>query len=146
MQYCGLKNQYFVDIDLKMAATQCFHIAKDYDVCLLSAISPLDPKFNMSKWCLGIVNGVKKDFFYQKRFQVLISRSSDEDIQLEEMKYAIFLVNITNEMKISEVLSVAADTTKCAAIDTILNLEKRVKCFISRKLRFYLNYMLSFAS
>uniref|UniRef100_A0A0E0MHP0 Uncharacterized protein n=1 Tax=Oryza punctata TaxID=4537 RepID=A0A0E0MHP0_ORYPU len=99
MQYCGLKYQYFVDIDLKKKL--------QHNVITLKMI-----------------------------MIVLVSRNYDDDVQLEEMKYVIFLVNIVSEMRTSEVLSVAADTTKFGAINTILNLEKGSTNFVMIVLSF----------
>ncbi|KAL6654575.1 hypothetical protein ACP70R_008040 [Stipagrostis hirtigluma subsp. patula] len=121
---------YFLDIDLAMTRSddiQCRHIAQDFDVCLLSLMSPLDSGFDVMSSFLAIVSGVGRDTFFQRSFRVLVSNS--EKFHPENVKFVSFLTNIKYRMVIASILSIR-DERDDAAVGAVLELYKKIgrKC------------------
>ncbi|KAL6907869.1 hypothetical protein ACP4OV_002039 [Aristida adscensionis] len=113
IQYCQLKSVqkclssiYYLDIDLKMTRSNdicCHHIARDYDICLLSTKPPIHSDFDPAAVCFGMVIAVGQDNLLQKSFRVLVPESNL--LEKEKMKFVSFLTNIESNMEISNILS-----------------------------------------
>lgn len=131
LQYCPLisvepcesPSLFFVDIDLDMARSesiQCYHIAQDYDVCLLSSRPLVDSSMEEMSCSLAIAVGIGRDIYYQKGFRVIVNA---EKFQPENMQYVSFLPNIRSNVTVANIL---CEEKNHSAIDAILQLYKMV--------------------
>ncbi|KAJ1276614.1 hypothetical protein BS78_05G228100 [Paspalum vaginatum] len=139
-QYCQLKSikqcasphVYYLDVDLQMTRSDeihCHHIAKDFDVCLLSPKCSNDPDLDVMSCSLGLVIGVGRDTYYQKSFRVLVSNS--EMFQQERTRFVGFLTNIKYNMEIAKIMSLPENGNNIA-VQALMDLYKTVgeKCKI----------------
>jgi hypothetical protein len=106
---CDASSLYFLDIDLpKTRSTQCHHIFKDLDVCLLSSAPIGDSTLDIQSCSLAIVTGVGRDIYFQRSFRV--------------------------NMETPSVLS-GHDEKNCTAVQAILRLYKVVSTHFQRSLK-----------
>jgi len=114
---------------------QCHHVAEDFDICLLSSTSPLDPNLDIMSCYIGMVTGVGRDIFFQKSFTVLVSDS--KDFVSEKTKFACFLTNIKHNMQTANVLSIG-DERNNDAVQVVVELHKAINQLFSNFLFFSL--------
>jgi hypothetical protein len=130
---CDASSLYFLDIDLpKTRSTQCHHIFKDLDVCLLSCAPIVDSTLDIQSCSLAIVTGVGRDIYFQRSFRVQVS--NHKDFQPESIKFVSFLTNIRVNMETPSVLS-GHDEKNCTAVQAILRLYKVVSTHFQRSLK-----------
>ncbi|CAM0902999.1 unnamed protein product [Alopecurus aequalis] len=111
MEVAGKTGSYFMDVDFwdnEAGFSTEAYAARNGDIFILSSMKPEateDLNRHGVTYCLAMVTEVSMDDEYQKGFRVKVTKDIGLEEDLDKLKHAIFLNNITTNMRIWKALT-----------------------------------------
>ncbi|KAK1685246.1 hypothetical protein QYE76_046094 [Lolium multiflorum] len=111
MEVAGKSGSYFMDVDFwdnEAGFSTEAYAARNGDIFILSSMKPEaaeDLNRHGVTYCLAMVTEVSMDDEYQKGFRVKVTKDIGLEEDLNKLKHAIFLNNITTNMRIWKALT-----------------------------------------
>uniref|UniRef100_A0ACD5V492 Uncharacterized protein n=1 Tax=Avena sativa TaxID=4498 RepID=A0ACD5V492_AVESA len=111
MEVAGKSGSYFMDVDFwdnEAGFSTGAYAARNGDIFILSSMKPEtaeDLNRHGVTYCLAMVTEVSMDDEYQKGFRVKVAKDIGFEEDLNKLKHAIFLNNITTNMRIWKALT-----------------------------------------
>ncbi|XP_071674797.1 uncharacterized protein [Lolium perenne] len=113
---------FFIDIDLNIP-TDCFHIAEDGDLFLLT--TQPHGEFDHTSVCFAVAIEVGRYSCFQRGFRVLVSKYH-KDFNLRATKYVSFLTNIMGGITLSKAMT-SVERRGSSAVESILWIDEKAK-------------------